>query len=63
MKQHTKMVMEVHHEWQHGHMEKDMPNVACISGIKVWAKQSQGEPDFGNMLWNITQRKNCMPFF
>jgi hypothetical protein len=44
-------------------LEKDMPNVACIRGIKVWAKQSQGEPDFGNMLWNITQCKNCMPFF
>jgi hypothetical protein len=30
-------------------LEKDMPNVACISGIKAWARQSQGEPNFGNM--------------
>jgi hypothetical protein len=46
-------------------VENDMPNVAFISGIKAWARQSQGEPNFGNMptTLGITQHKNCTPFF
>jgi hypothetical protein len=34
-------------------LEKDMPNVACISGIKAWARLSQGEPNFGNRLTTL----------
>jgi len=46
-------------------LEKDMPNVACISIIKAWARQNRGEPNFGNMptTLGITQHKNCIPFF
>jgi len=46
-------------------VENDMPNVAFITGIKAWARQSQGEPNFGNTptTLGITQHKNCTPFF